>query len=177
MKFLTDFFPIALFFIAYKIWGIYVATAVAIATSAFQVSYEWIRYRKIDKMQWATLGLIAVLGGATLVFHNEIFIKWKPTIINWLLGAVFWGSHYIGKEPVIKRMMSAQVRLPSEVWARLNLSWVGFFFISGVANLYVAYHFTTNTWVNFKLFGVLGMTFLFVILQAIYLAKYAKAKA
>ena len=177
MKFLTDFFPIALFFIAYKIWGIYVATAVAIATSAFQVSYEWIRYRKIDKMQWATLGLIAVLGGATLVFHNEIFIKWKPTIINWLLGAVFWGSHYIGKEPVIKRMMSAQVRLPSEVWARLNLSWVGFFFISGVANLYVAYHFTTNTWVNFKLFGVLGMTFLFVILQAVYLSRFVKANA
>src|SRR5260221_7816464 len=98
MKFLTDFFPIALFFIAYKIWGIYVATAVAIATSVLQVSYEWIRFRKIDKMQWATLGLIAVLGGATLVFHNEMFIKWKPTIINWLLGAVFWGSHYIGKE-------------------------------------------------------------------------------
>lgn len=175
MKFLVDFFPIALFFIAYKVWGIYVATAVAIATSIVQVSYEWIRFRKIDKMQWATLGLIAVLGGATLVFHKEIFIKWKPTIINWLLAAVFWGSHYIGKEPIIKRMMNAQVKLPSDVWARLNLSWVAFFFISGVANLYVVYHFSTNAWVNFKLFGVLGMTFLFVILQAVYLSKYAKA--
>jgi intracellular septation protein len=176
MKFLVDFFPIALFFIAYKIWGIYVATAVAIATSVIQVSYEWIRFRKVDKMQWATLVLIGVLGGATLFFHDEMFIKWKPTIINWLFAAVFWGSHYIGKDPIIKRMMNSQVNLPSDVWARLNMSWVGFFFISGVANIYVAYHFTTNAWVNFKLFGVLGMTFFFVILQAVYLSRYVKAR-
>jgi intracellular septation protein len=120
--------------------------------------------------------LIGVLGGATLFFHDEMFIKWKPTIINWLFAAVFWGSHYIGKDPIIKRMMNSQVNLPSDVWARLNMSWVGFFFISGVANIYVAYHFTTNAWVNFKLFGVLGMTFFFVILQAVYLSRYVKAR-
>ncbi|HEV2613953.1 MAG TPA: septation protein A [Gammaproteobacteria bacterium] len=175
MKFLIDFFPIALFFIAYKIWGIYVATSVAIATSVIQVSYEWLRFRKIDMMQWVTLGLIVVLGGATLVLHNVIFIKWKPTVINWVLAVLFWGSHYIGKDPIIKRMMSKQVQLPAGVWSRLNMSWVGFFFISGVANLYVVYHYSTSAWVNFKLFGVLGMTFIFVIFQAVYLSKYAKA--
>lgn len=173
MKFLIDFFPIALFFIAYKIWGIYVATAIAIGTSVLQVSYEWIRFRKVDKMQWATLVLIVVLGGATLFFHKEIFIKWKPTIINWVFAAVFWGSHYIGKDPIIKRMMNAQIQLPSKVWSTLNYSWVGFFFLSGVVNLYVVYNFSTDVWVNFKLFGVLGMTFLFVILQAVYLSRYA----
>ena len=175
MKFLVDFFPIVLFFIAYKFGGIYVATSVAIVTSVIQVSYEWFRYRKIELMQWVTLGLIVLLGGATLLLHNEIFIKWKPTVINWVLAVLFLGSHYLGKEPLIKRMMNSQVTLPDSVWAKLSFSWVGFFFVSGLANIYVAYHFSTNTWVDFKLFGVLGLTVLFVLLQAAYLSRHLKA--
>ena len=174
MKFLADFFPIVLFFVAYKFWGIYVATGVAIAAALIQTTYEWCRYRKVDKMQVMTLVLISVLGGATLIFHNELFIKWKPTVINWLFAAVFWGSHYIGKEPVIRRMMQAKIQLPSAVWSWLNLSWVMFFFVTGLLNLYVVYHFSTAVWVNFKLFGVLGLTVFFVIVQAIYLAKHLK---
>lgn len=177
MKFLVDFFPIVLFFIAYKFGGIYVATSVAIVTSVIQVSYEWFRYRKVEMMQWVTLGLIVLLGGATLLLHNEIFIKWKPTVINWVLALLFLGSHYIGKEPLIKRMMSSQVNLPEAVWSKLSFSWVGFFFVSGLANIYVAYHFSTNTWVDFKLFGVLGLTVIFVLLQAVYLSRYVKAQA
>ncbi|MDX2165278.1 MAG: septation protein A, partial [Gammaproteobacteria bacterium] len=170
MKFLVDFFPIVLFFVAYKFGGIYVATSVAIVTSVIQVSYEWFRYKKVEMMQWVTLALIVLLGGATLLLHNEIFIKWKPTVINWVLALLFLGSHYIGKEPLIKRMMSSQVNLPEAVWSKLSFSWVGFFFVSGLANIYVAYHFSTNTWVDFKLFGVLGLTVIFVLLQAVYLS-------
>jgi len=177
MKFLIDFFPIVLFFIAYKFGGIYIATSVAIVTSVIQVSYEWFRYRKVELMQWVTLGLIVLLGGATLLLHNEIFIKWKPTVINWVLAVLFLGSHYLGKEPLIKRMMNSQVTLPDPVWTKLSFSWVGFFFVSGLANIYVAYHFSTNTWVDFKLFGVLGLTVLFVLLQAVYLSRYFKADA
>lgn len=177
MKFLVDFFPIVLFFVAYKFGGIYVATSVAIVTCVIQVGYEWFRYRKVEMMQWVTLGLIVLLGGATLLLHNEIFIKWKPTVINWVLALLFLGSHYIGKEPLIKRMMSSQVSLPEAVWSKLSFSWVGFFFVSGLANIYVAYHFSTNTWVDFKLFGVLGLTVIFVLLQAVYLSKYVKAQA
>lgn len=176
MKFLTDFFPIVLFFIAYKLWGIYTATAVAMGAGALIVCWEWVFFRKIDKMQLATVGLIGVLGGATLFFHNDLFIKWKPTLINWLFSVVFLVSHYFGKQPLIKRMMSAQINLPEEIWNRLNMSWAGFFLLSGVMNLYVAYYFSTNAWVNFKLFGLLGLTFLFVILQAVYLSRYAKIK-
>ncbi len=176
MKFLVDFFPIVLFFIAYKFGGIYIATVVAIVTSVIQVSYEWFRHRRVDMMQWVTLGLIVVLGSATLLLHNELFIKWKPTAINWLFAVLFLGSHYIGKEPLIKRMMSGQVHLPEAVWYKLSFSWVGFFFISGIANIYVAYNFSTNTWVNFKLFGVLGMTILFALLQAVYLSRFIRAQ-
>lgn len=177
MKFLVDFFPIVLFFVAYKFYGIYVATGAAMVTSLIQVGYEWFRHRKIDTMQWMTLILIFLLGGATLLLHKEIFIKWKPTVINWLLAVLFWGSHYIGKEPLIKRMMSAQVKLPEGVWSKLSFSWVGFFVLSGIVNIYVAYHFSTNAWVNFKLFGVLGMTVVFVMLQAVYLSRYFKVNA
>ncbi|MGR8934434.1 MAG: septation protein A [Gammaproteobacteria bacterium] len=172
MKLLFDFFPIILFFAAFKIYGIFVATAVAIAATLVQVTYSWIKHRKVDTMQWITLFLIVVMGGLTLYFQDEQFIKWKPTVINWLFGTAFLGSQFIGRKPFVERMMSANMQLPAPVWKRLNLSWALFFFSLGLANLFVIYHFDTETWVNFKLFGMLGLTLAFVILQAVFLSKY-----
>ncbi len=172
MKILADFFPIILFFIVYKLYNIYAATASAIVVSFLQVTIYWVKFRKVDRMQLITLALVVVLGGATLLLHKEIYIKWKPTILNWVFAAVFFASQYIGKKPIIKRMMEKNVSLPEAVWGRLNLSWVGFFVLMGIANLYVVYNFDTDVWVNFKLFGMLGLTVIFVIIQAFYLARH-----
>ena len=172
MKFLYDFFPILLFFIAYKMYGIYAATVVAIVASVIQVGTFWLKHRRFENMHLVTLGLIVVLGGATLWLQDERFIKWKPTLVNWLFGLAFLGSQFIGKKPLVERMMSAAVQLPNEIWGRLNLIWVIFFVFMGVANLYVVYNYDTDTWVNFKLFGMMGLTFAFVIAQAFYLARH-----
>lgn len=174
MKFLVDFFPILLFFIAYKLAGIYIATVVAIGAAFIQVIYTRLRYRKWDKMQVITFLLLVILGSATLFLHDELFIKWKPTVINWLFALFFLGSQLISKKPVIRELMQNQIELSPAIWQRLNTSWIIFFFLTGLANLYVVYHFDTDVWVNFKLFGILGLTVLFVILQAIYLAKHLK---
>jgi len=172
MKFLYDFFPILLFFIAYKIYGIYAATVVAMAASFIQVGSFWIKHRRFETMHLVTLGLIVVLGGATLWLQDERFIKWKPTLVNWMFALAFLGSQFIGKKPLVERMMGGTVQLPNEIWGRLNLIWVIFFTLMGLANLYVVYNYDTDTWVNFKLFGMMGLTFAFVIGQAFYLARY-----
>lgn len=174
MKFLFDFFPILLFFIAYKLHGIYAATVVAIVASVAQVGWSWWRQRRVETMHLVTLGLIVLLGGATLWLQDEAFIKWKPTLVNWLFAAAFLGSRYIGRKPLVERMMGNAITLPSPVWARLNLVWTVFFLALGAANLYVVYHFDTDTWVNFKLFGMMGLTFAFVLAQAFYLARHIK---
>lgn len=172
MKLLYDFFPIVLFFVAYKAYDIYVATAVAIAAAFLQNGLFWWKHRRFERMHVVSLGLIALLGGLTLLLRDNTFIMWKPTVINWLFAAVFAGSHLIGKKTLVQRMLGGQIELPGPVWTRLNLSWVAFFLVSGAANLYVAYHFSEAAWVNFKLFGLLGLTLLFLVLQAVYLARY-----
>lgn len=177
MKFLFDFFPIVLFFIAFKLYGIYTATAVAIAATLAQVGFSWFKHHKVESMQWITLLLISLMGGLTLYFQDEQFIKWKPTVINWLFGIAFLGSQFIGDRPFVERMMAANLQLPAQVWKRLNLSWALFFFTLGFINLFVVYRFDTETWVNFKLFGMLGMTLAFVVLQAVFLAKYVSEEA
>lgn len=174
MQFLYDFFPIIIFFIVFKFAGIYAATAIAIIVALVQVLVYRAQHQKFSNMQLVTCALILVLGGATLILHNPIFIKWKPTIIYWLFALVFWGSHIIGKKPLIRYMMDKKITLPDKIWKQLNLSWVIFFTILGCINLYVIYSFSTNTWVDFKLFGILGATIIFVVVQALYLAKYAK---
>lgn len=174
MKFLFDFFPILLFFVAYKVYGIYVATAVAIAASFAQVGFFWAKHRRFENMHLVTLALIAVLGGATLWLQDEEFIKWKPTVVNWLFGLVFLGSRFIGSAPLVKRMMSSAISLPETVWQRLNTVWGAFFIALGFVNLYVMYNFDTDTWVNFKLFGLMGLTLAFVLAQAFYLTRYMK---
>lgn len=177
MKFLFDFFPIALFFITFKLYddpneGVLAATAVAIIASAVQVLLFWLKNKRVEKMHIITLVLITVLGGATLILKDPVFIKWKPTGVNWMFAIAFLGSQFIGEKPFVKRMMAHAVELPEAIWKRLNFAWVLFFTAMGFANLYVAFNFDLSTWVDFKTYGMLGLTVLFVILQAIFLAKH-----
>jgi intracellular septation protein len=173
MKFLFDFFPILLFFICYKFYGIYFATMIAMAGSVFQVVFHRIKYQHYEKMHLISLGLILILGGATLFFHNPWFIKWKPTGLYWLSAIVFLGSNYIGSKPIIQKMMETNIKLPQKIWKRLSIAWAIYCTLMGSLNLYVAYYYDTDTWVNFKLFGGAGCMLMFVFLQAIYLTKHS----
>ena len=174
MKFLYDYLPILCFFIAYKFYGIYTATAVAMVAAFLQVGLYWLRYRRFEKMHLITLVLIVLMGSATLISHNDIFIKWKPSIIYWIFAILLLGSQFVGsKKPLMSRLLSDQVQLPNKIWKNINLSWGIFFTVMGVANLYVVYHYDTNTWVNFKLFGTLGLTIVFCIAQGFYVARHA----
>lgn len=175
MKLLFDFFPIVLFFICYKFYGIYVATITIIIASLLQTGTFWLKHRRIEFTHGITLVLVIILGAATLFFHNELFIKWKPTAIYWVFALLFWGSQIMGMKPLLERLMGSKITLPHNIWQRLNLSWAIFFACMGGVNLYVAYYFNTDIWVNFKLFGTLGGTIVFVILQSLYMAKYLKS--
>ena len=172
MKLLFDFFPIILFFVSYKIFGLYIATAVAIIASLIQIIIYRVKYQKYDLIQLVSSGIIIVLGAATLFFHNPLFIKWKPTGIFWLSSLAFLGTQFIGQKPLVQKMMEANITLPSKIWYRLNSLWVLFFATMGALNLYVAYNYDTDVWVNFKLFGGVGATLVFVIAQAFYLGKH-----
>lgn len=172
MKFLFDLFPVILFFITYKIYGIYSATAVAIVATFAQISWVWLRHRQVDNMLWVSLAIIVIFGGATLIFQDETFIKWKPTVLYWLFSAVLVLANQVFKKNLIRIMMKDQIKLPEAVWSRLNTSWAIFFCGMGAVNLYVAYNYPTDTWVNFKLFGFMGLMFIFVILQAMLMGKY-----
>lgn len=176
MQFLFDLFPVILFFATYKFYGIYVATAVIIAAVTVQVGVIWLKERRLKSMHLLTLGLVVLFGGATLALRDPLFIKWKPTILQWLLAGAFVVSHWIGKSPLIKRMMGGQIELPDPVWIRLSAAWILFFMASGGANLYVAFNYSEDAWVNFKLFGLMGMTVLFVVAQAFYLAPYLQGE-
>ena len=172
MKLLVDFLPILLFFVAYKLADIYVATGVLIVATLGQVGWIWLRQHRVEKLPLITAGLVLVLGGATLALHDPWFVKWKPTVVNWLFALAFLGSHVIGQKTLLERMMGGQLELPTPVWVKLSFAWALFFFAMGVANLYVAYTFTENAWVNFKLFGMMGLTLLFVLAQAVYMSRH-----
>jgi intracellular septation protein len=172
MKLLFDFFPILLFFIAYKFFDIYVATGVAIAATFLQVAVSWFRTRTVATMQLVALAIIIIFGGLTLYLHDEQFIKWKPTVINWLFGGAFLASQIFGRQTAIERMLGSNLSLPKLIWRRLNLLWVVFFLSLGGANLFVMSYFDRDTWVNFKLFGMLGLTVVFIVLQSLYLSRY-----
>jgi len=176
MKFLFDIFPVILFFVAFKLYDIYVATAVAIAATVVQIAWVWLRHRKVDKMLWVSFGVIAVFGGATLVLQDETFIKWKPTVLYWLFAGALAIAELGFRKNLIRAMMESQIALPEPVWRRLLASWIGFFAVMGAINLAVAFNFSTETWVNFKLFGGIGLMLLFIVLQALMLARYAEQK-
>ena len=171
------FFVVLLFFIAFKLYGIYVATMVGIVGSVLQVIVTRIFHKKYDKKQLLVMVIFLVFGGMTLYFHNPIFVKWKPTIIFWIFGLSFFMSQFIGKQPLTQRMMGhvleeKNVCAHKMVWRRLNLAWSLFFLMLGAINIFVAYHFTTDIWVNFKLYGIFSAMLLFGFAQAFFLARY-----
>ncbi|NRP16133.1 septation protein A [Marinobacterium sp. xm-a-152] len=175
MKILLDFLPVIVFFAVYKFTNdILLATAVLIPATLLQMLYSWKVQGKIEKMQLVTLVLVVLLGGATLAFQDKAFIQWKPTIVNWLFAVGFLATQFIGDKTVVERLMGSSMELPKAVWSHLNLAWVVFFVAVGIVNLYVAYNFSEEIWVDFKLFGMLGLTILFIILQGLYIAKHAK---
>ena len=185
MKQFIDFIPLLLFFIVYKIepriveiaghslsvGGIYSATAMLIISSLVVYGALFIKQRKLEKSQWLTLIACLVFGSLTLAFHSETFLKWKAPVVNWLFALAFAGSHFIGDKVLIKRMMGHALSLPDAIWTRLNVAWIGFFLFCGAANLFVAFTYQ-SIWVDFKVFGSLGMTVLFLIAQGIYLSRH-----
>jgi len=199
MKFFLDFFPVLLFFLVYKFFGdippqivdlanslpvveinpqepkdaIYFATLVLIIATIAQNIVHFLIYHKLEKMHLISLGILLAFGTLTLAFKDPLFIKWKVSIFNWFFGAAIIGSQFIGKKSLIERMMSHAINVPKNIWKQVNMMWGLFFLLVGVVNIYVAYNYSEDTWVNFKLFGVLGMTFVFMILQGVYLAKHA----
>jgi len=172
MKFLFDLFPVILFFIAFKFFGIFAATAVAMIATIAQIIYVKVRHGVVDKMLLMSGAIITVFGGATLLLHDPQFIQWKPTILYWLFTAGLLGSQLLFKKNPMRSMMEKQVSLPDAVWSRLNIAWAMLFLALGFLNLYVAYHYSQDIWVNFKLFGITGIMFVFIILQTIFISKY-----
>jgi intracellular septation protein len=203
MKILLDFLPILLFFGTFKFaerdaqaaadfatrhFGFLVnggvvgptegpvllATLVVIVATAAQIGVQLLRGRKVDLMLWISLALVVVLGGATVWFHNETFIKWKPSMLYWAMGLAFWVSQLVFRKNLLQTLMGEQLELPAAIWQRLNFAWIAFFGMMGLLNLYVAYSFSTDTWVNFKLFGGLGLMLLFTLAQGVYLSRHLK---
>jgi intracellular septation protein len=201
MKILFDFLPIFLFFAAFKYseahkdWAaafatsqlgflvsggvvgqdeapVLLATVVVIFATLAQVAWLKLRGRKIDTMLWVSLGLVVVLGGATIYFHNETFIKWKPSALYWAMGLSLWLSPLLFGKNLLRVLLGEQMQLPDRVWHRLNFAWVAFFGLMGLLNLWVAYQFSTDTWVNFKLFGGIGLMLLFTLAQGLYLSRH-----
>jgi intracellular septation protein len=188
MKLITDFLPIILFFIAYKfgggtytfngqeyqVEGIYAATAVMMVATLIQVAVSWLIHRKVEKQHSVTLILVLVLGGATIWLQNPEFVMWKPTAVNWLFALAFIGARVFTDKTLLERLLASHLDLPTAVWSRLNMAWILFFIFSGVLNIYIAYWYSEETWVNFKLFGSLAITVVFILGQALYLSRHIK---
>ena len=172
MKLLFDLFPVILFFVTFKFAGVFTATATAMVATFAQVA--WVKYRhgKVDTMLWVSLGIITVFGGATLLLHDETFIKWKPTVLYWFFASALLLSPILFKKNLMRALLKEKLSLPDPAWGSLNLAWSVFFAVLGVVNLYVAFNYTTDAWVNFKLFGATGMMMAFVLLQSLWLSKY-----
>ncbi len=171
MQFLVDYFPLLLFFAAFKLWDIYVATAVAIVASVAQIAYFRWRRGKVEVVHWLSLAIIAVFGGATLLLHDETFIKWKPTVLYWLFAAILAVGRLGFRRNLIGALLK-EITLPDAVWARVTWIWVGFLLAMGGVNLYGATHYSTAAWVNFKVWGAMGMFFLLAVGTVASVARY-----
>lgn len=176
-KFLFDLFPLILFFVAFRFADIYAATAVAMAAVVLQILWIKLRKHPIEATHWINLSVIVVFGGATLFFHDDTFIKWKPTVLYWLFAAILLGARLITGRNIMRKLMGEKVDLPDTAWNKLNDSWAMFFIISGLINLYVAFsgHFTESQWVNFKVFGLMVLLILFVIIQSVWLGRHIQS--
>jgi intracellular septation protein len=180
LNMLIDFIPVLLFFAAFKLYGIYVATTVGIVATALQVIITRLVRKRFDNQQLVTLVVFVLFGGMTLYFHNAIFVKWKPTVVFWIFGIVFFLSQFIGEKPFAQRMLAGLIEnesngaktVPAWVWKRLNYAWSIFFLALGSVNLYIAYYFDTDVWVNFKVYGILGLLLVFSFVQALCLTRY-----
>jgi intracellular septation protein len=206
MRLLFDFLPILLFFVSFKLAAsdpvraadlasshlgflvsggvvgpveapVLLATLVVIVATLAQVAWLRARGLRIDRMLWVSLGLVVLLGGATVWFHSETFIKWKPSVLYWVMGLGFWISQVVFRRNPLQALMGHQIDLPATAWQRLNFAWIAFFGLMGLLNLWVAYSFSTDTWVNFKLFGGIGLMLLFTLAQGLYLSRYLKSEA
>lgn len=180
MQAFIDFLPVLAFAIAYWVTRDFqLAIAVIMGAMVLQVALTWLIKGTVSRMLLMSAGLVVGLGGISLLLKNDLVFKWKPTVLNWLFAVIFLGSQYIGEKPIVQRFVQsvAQVELGlgARDWRTLNLMWVAFFLVSGAANIYVAYNFSENVWVNFKLFGLLGLTAVFVGLQALWLSKRESA--
>ncbi|WP_416761547.1 septation protein A [Roseateles sp. So40a] len=200
MKLLLDFLPLLLFFVTFKYadrqpdWAaafatehlgflvsggkvgpteapVLLATVVVMAATIAQVLFLKLRGRKVDLMLWISLGLVVTLGAATVYFHNEAFIKWKPTLVYWLFSAAILISRLLGRD-LLRQMLGKELHLPDVIWTRLNRAWIVFFAAMGFANLYVAYSFSTEAWANFKVFGGTGLMIAFMLGQGIYMSRH-----
>jgi len=176
MKLLFDLFPVILFFITFKLQGIYAATAVAIGATVIQIVWTKYRHGKVDMMLWISLAIISVFGGATLALHDETFIKWKPTVLYWLFSIILLVSNWGFNKNLIRALLHDKLALPMHIWNRMNLTWGVFFALLGFINLYVAFNFSTDNWVSFKLFGFTGLMLVFILAQGAWLAKYVDEK-
>ncbi len=172
MKLLFDYFPIICFFIAYKFFGVFTATAVTMLACILQNMIYWLKNRKFEKLHIITLFSVLILGSFTLIFHNAIFIQWKPSIIYWIFAIVLLFSQYVSRKNLLARMLGDKITLPGKIWNQLNIAWSVFFIFLGFLNVYVIYHYSMNAWVNFKLFGTLGLTLAFTVAQAIYMSRH-----
>jgi len=174
MQLLLDYLPVAAFFGAYFYGGIYFATQVLMIVMPIGLFVQWLIKREVNRIYLASTALVLVLGGATLFFRNPTFLYWKPTVLNWVIGLVFLGSQWIGSKTIVQRMLESAAQLTTTQWLKLNQLWSAFFFVVGAINIYVAYSFSEPTWVKFKLFGMLGLTLIFVVIQTIWLTKTVK---
>ena len=176
MNTLLEFLPVVVFFVVYRFVGgidaVYPATLAAIVTATLTLGWQWRRQRRVEKRALVMLAVLVVLGGLTLALRDPRFIKLKPTLVSWLTALIFLGSRFIGERTLIERAMGGSLKAPAFAWRRLNYAWVGFFTLIGALNLYVANAFPTDVWVDFKLFGILGLTLAFSVLQAFWLMRY-----
>lgn len=173
-KLLFDLFPLVLFFLAFRFSDIYTATGVAMAASVLQILWLKLTRKVIETSHWINLAVIVIFGGATLFFQNDVFIRWKPTVLYWIFALVLLGGRYLMHRNLMQKFMGTHLVLPGHVWDKLNLVWALFFIITGLVNLYVAFsgHFTESQWVNFKAFGLLGLMLVFVVTQSLWLGRY-----
>jgi intracellular septation protein len=178
MQSLSAFLPLIAFYVGYKLAGndFFVATGVLIVVVLAQVSYEWLRHRKVSSMLLVTAVLVLIFGGLTLVIHDKIFLQWKFSIVNWLFASAFLASHFFGDRPLVQRIMGENVTLERGQWLRLSWAWIVYFAVMGALNLYVAYNFAESVWVNFKLYGTIGLTVLFALAQGFWLASKMPAE-
>lgn len=172
MNIILDYFPVIFFFISFKFYGIYVATAIVILASLLQISIFWFKHHKVSPVHILTCVILIVFGGMTLLLKNPIFIKLKPTIVSWLLAIICIISQFFTKKTFFQYLLDKKIELPTKIWRNINYLWAGFFAVLGLSNIYVAYSYNTDIWVNFKLFGVVGSTVVFSIIQSLYINKH-----